>query len=77
MIELTRRVSDLADRLNRLIAGLRLPPKSNHAATTAPGIGDDEDDGYAAGSLWTDTTAGEAYICVDPAAGAAVWKQIT
>lgn len=77
MNELHRKVLDLESRLDKLVAALQLPPKSNHAATTAPGIGDDADDGYQAGSLWTDTTANEAYICVDPAVGAAVWVQIT
>lgn len=77
MIELSRRLTELAERVNRFLAGLQLAPTNNHAATTAPGAGDDEDDGYQAGSLWTDTSAGEAYICVDPAAGAAVWKLIT
>jgi hypothetical protein len=77
MSDLYRRILDLETRLDRLIASLQLPPKSNHAATTAPGIGDDAGDGYQAGSLWTDTTANEAYICVDPALGAAVWVQIT
>jgi hypothetical protein len=77
MIELSRRLNDLADRVNRFVAGLQLAPTSNHAATTAPGVTDDEDAGYGVGSVWVDTAAGDAYLCVDATAGAAVWKQIT
>jgi hypothetical protein len=77
MIELTRRVQALTDRVNRLFAGLVLAPKSNPTAVVAPAVGDDSDAGYGVGSLWTDTAAGDAYICVDATAGAAVWKQIT
>jgi hypothetical protein len=77
MIELSRRVSELADRVNRFIAGLQLGPTTNHTATTAPGVMDDADAGYGVGSVWVDTAAGEGYLCVDATAGAAVWKQIT
>lgn len=76
MIELLHRIRMLEQRLDRLLAGLSLPPKSNHAAVAAPGANDDENDGYQAGSLWIDTVADDAYICVDPAAGAAVWLQL-
>lgn len=77
MNELMRRVNRLQDTLDRLLAGLRLPPKSNHAAINAPGATDDEDDGYMVGSSWTDISADENYICCDATAGAAVWKQTT
>jgi hypothetical protein len=45
-------------------------------ATTAPGVGDDIDDGYEVGSLWIDTTGDDAYLCLDNTRGAAVWAQV-
>jgi hypothetical protein len=47
--------------------------RHNLAGTTAPAAGDDEDDGYAVGSLWVDTTNDTFYVCSDSASGAAVW----
>jgi len=51
--------------------------KSNLAATVAPGASDDSASGYSVGSIWIDTTADKAYICLDVSAGAAVWTGIT
>lgn len=51
--------------------------KSNLSAAVAPGVNDDGADGYAVGSIWCDTTADDAYICLDSTNGAAVWKKIT
>lgn len=47
--------------------------KNNYAATGAPGVGDDSDDGYAVGSRWIDVSADAVYHCVDATVGAAVW----
>lgn len=44
-------------------------------ATSAPTANDDSGDGYAVGSVWVDVTADKAYICVDAALTAAVWKE--
>lgn len=49
---------------------------NNFAATTAPGVGDDANDGYSAGSYWFNTSTGALYICRDAAAGAAVWNAV-
>ena len=46
-------------------------------ATTAPTTGDDDGDGFSAGSIWTDVTNNESYICLDASTGAAVWQKLT
>lgn len=51
--------------------------KANFAASANPAVGDDSADGYAAGSVWLNTTAGTAWICRSAALGAAVWLPIT
>lgn len=48
-------------------------PLNNYTATTDPTVNDDESDGYSFGSIWYNTSAQEAYMCVNPANGAAVW----
>lgn len=48
--------------------------KNNFAATTAPGVNDDINAGYARGSFWINTSTNDIYMCANPAAGAAVWK---
>ncbi|MDQ3803274.1 MAG: hypothetical protein M3416_05405 [Acidobacteriota bacterium] len=50
--------------------------KSNLAASAAP-ANEDSGDGYAVGSVWIDTTADDAYVCLDASVGAAVWKKTT
>jgi hypothetical protein len=52
-------------------------PQTNRAATTSPGVGNDNTQGYVAGSRWTDTTAGTDWVCISVATGAAVWKETT
>jgi|TARA_R110002110_G_scaffold351777_1_gene561729 hypothetical protein len=47
--------------------------KINYAGTAAPGVGDDNADGYRVGSMWIDITNDESYRCVDDSTGAAVW----
>jgi hypothetical protein len=44
--------------------------------TSAPGVGDDINEGYEVTDIIVDETNGKAYICVDNAAGAADWNQI-
>ncbi len=57
-----------------------VPPEiryTNYEASTAPGVGDDANDGYEPGSHWVDQTADKAYICLDNTVGAAVWTEST
>lgn len=44
---------------------------------TDPTVNDDGTRGFSENSLWTNTTTDESFICVDPAAGAAIWTSIT
>jgi len=50
---------------------------NNLTATTDPTINDDINAGYSKFSFWINTLTGKVLICTDPAAGAAVWKDIT
>lgn len=63
------------------VAGAALDPiatrKSNLSASVAPTVNDDSSANYSVGSFWCDTTADDAYICLDASVGAAVWKKIT
>lgn len=49
----------------------------NLGASTNPGATNDANQGYTVGSIWVNTTAGTAWMCVDSTIGAAVWKQIS
>ncbi len=48
-------------------------PQENLTATGAPGANDDAADGYSVGSVWVDTSADVAYICLLATTGAAEW----
>jgi len=48
--------------------------KNKFDAAVAPSANDDSGDGYSVGSVWVDLVADKAYICVDAALGAAVWR---
>lgn len=50
---------------------------NNFAASDAPDANDDITAGYIAGSIWVDTTADKAYVCLDNTDGAAVWTEVT
>jgi hypothetical protein len=50
-------------------------PKNKLDATAAPGVGDDDADGYVAGSIWADRTNNKIYLCTDNATGAASWTE--
>ncbi len=46
---------------------------SKFDATGAPGINNDNTEGYAPGSLWVDVTNNKVYVCKDASTGAAEW----
>lgn len=48
----------------------------NFAGDAAPTVDDDETLGYSGLSLWLDTVAPAAYVCLDASTGAAVWQQL-
>lgn len=50
--------------------------KNNLTATARPTINNDVTQGYARGSLWSDTTDGRLFVCVSPVASAAVWREL-
>jgi hypothetical protein len=45
----------------------------NNTDTVDPVAGNDNTQGYAKGSLWTNETSGAIFVCTDTATGAAVW----
>jgi len=49
----------------------------NFAAAVAPTVNDDVTSGYGPGSIWIDTTADKAYICLDGTDTLAVWTETT
>lgn len=50
--------------------------QNNLAAAVAPTVAADVTLGYDVNSVWLDTTANVAYICLNPAVGAAVWQRL-
>ncbi len=46
-------------------------------ATTAPGVSNDNTEGYAIGSRWIDITNDKEYVALDVSTGAAVWIETT
>jgi hypothetical protein len=50
-------------------------PLFNLDATVDPGASDDDTQGYAKGSRWTNITGKKDWVCVDNTTGAAIWNQ--
>ena len=48
---------------------------NNTTATVVPGVNNDATQGYAAGSLWLNTTTDRVYHCASNGTGAAVWNE--
>lgn len=65
----------LRDDAGALVRSFNVPLNKLDAAA-APAAGDDDADGYVGGSLWVDRTNDKAYVCVDNATAAAVWREI-
>jgi hypothetical protein len=61
-------------RMARTGVGTYAVRQDNLAAAVAPAIGDDSASGYGVDSIWIDTTHNVAYVCTNPAVGAAVWR---
>jgi hypothetical protein len=70
LISLTSAISGVLPTANGGTGGI-----NKLDATTAPGAGDDINDGYVVGSLWVDVTAKVAYLCLDNSLSAAVWRR--
>lgn len=51
--------------------------KHNITSASDPGVNADADDDYSRGSIWVNTTTGHAFICKNPAVGAAQWVKFT
>lgn len=71
--------SDFADAegfMRKVSAGTYIVHKSNLAATTNPGVSDDNTAGYSIGSRWINVTLDKIFEAVDVSTGAAVWKDL-
>lgn len=69
--------AQLVDITALLQLGFVFPPdtlgRENLTATTDPGVGNDNTQGYTAGSMWVNLTLARSWICLSSATGAAVW----
>jgi hypothetical protein len=48
----------------------------NNSTAADPTVTDDSNSQYSANSIWINSTTSQAFICVDPSVGAAVWLKI-
>jgi len=71
--DLVKEIEKLKRELER-VSKKQAVAKNNFAATGAPGVTNDINEGYARGSLWINTSANNCYMCANPAAGAAAWR---
>ena len=73
-------VRDLVKEIERVkrelerVSKKQVVAKNNFAATSAPGVSDDVNAGYARGSITININTNNIYMCANPAAGAAVWR---
>lgn len=47
-----------------------------NTAAVAPGVNNDQTQGYARFSQWIDTVLDDIYACTNPATGAAMWRKL-
>lgn len=69
----TRRAT--AQQIANYAAALYGVAKSNVAATD-PGVGDDSNSSYAAGSRWLNSATGSSWVCKSASPGAALWLRL-
>ncbi|MCG8547555.1 MAG: hypothetical protein MJE12_25435 [Alphaproteobacteria bacterium] len=72
--------SDLSEAegfMRKTGAGAYEAIKTNLGATTDPGTGNDNTQGYAVGSRWINVTLDKEFVALDVSTGAAVWKETT
>jgi len=60
-----------------IVAGGAGPAKTNLSATVDPLATDSAVGGYSEGSIWINAVSNNAFICVDSAAGAAIWTRMS
>lgn len=65
-------ISDAVTASTAAIAALPI----NNSAASAPGVGNDNTEGYSVFSLWIDTTGPDIYMATGVGTGAAAWKLI-
>lgn len=69
--------SSLLGHVTRLTATTYDTIKDNIGATTDPGTGDDNMQGYSVGSRWINTTLDREFVALDVTTAAAVWTETT
>lgn len=65
-------LTTISDAVTAAIAALPI----NNSAASAPGVGNDNTEGYSVFSLWIDTTGPDIYMATGVGTGAAAWKLI-
>jgi hypothetical protein len=48
----------------------------NYGANVDPTVDDDSTDGWVRGALWINIAGNKVFVCSNPAAGAAVWREL-
>jgi hypothetical protein len=69
--------NNLGDVGNAATARSNLGIVKTNSATSDPGTGNDNTQGYAAGSEWVNTSTQRVWTCFSSATGAAVWHKTT
>lgn len=75
--EITRNGLDIKMFAGNKVVSISGITAQNGTSTAAPGASDDTTDGWSPGSVITDTTNDDAYVCLDATEDAAVWGLIS